>query len=156
MDLFLAPSGYVDVASAGTLSALTGGSTFYFPRFNPTKHADSFTNELKRDVKKFFGFDGLMRVRTSAGLKVIEHYGNLYPKNETDISVAGFDSESGRPPFHLLEAFLHPSFSSTHLSFFPLLARLQQSAFTFSTKARSMTKMRLSFSARSSTPPCLA
>jgi protein transport protein SEC24 len=96
VDLFVAVPGYADVATVGTLPALTGGSTYFYPRFNAVKHGEALTEELKRDVRKVFNFDGLMRVRTCAGLKVAEHYGNFYSKNDTDINLAGIDNESGK------------------------------------------------------------
>jgi len=94
VDIFVAVPVYGDVATVGALSAMTGGSTFHYPRFNAMKHGDALLQDLRRDVGKLFAFDALMRVRTCSGLKVKDHYGNFYSKNDTDINLAGMDSET--------------------------------------------------------------
>jgi len=94
VDVFVAVAGYADVASVGALSAMTGGSIFYYPRFNAVKNGEALAQELRRNVGKLFAFDALMRVRTCAGLKVQDHYGNFYSKNDSDINLAGIDSET--------------------------------------------------------------
>jgi len=94
VDAFLTPTGYIDVATIGALTSITGGSTFYFPHFNAVKDKEPFSNELARNIKKTYGFEGLLRVRTSSGLKVKEYYGNFNTKNEFDLQLAGIDSES--------------------------------------------------------------
>lgn len=51
-----------------------------------------FANDLKYHLSRSFGFDAVLRVRVSNGLKTEDHYGNFYMRNATDMELAGIDS----------------------------------------------------------------
>ncbi|KAF9090400.1 COPII coat Sec23p-Sfb3p heterodimer component, partial [Mortierella sp. GBA35] len=93
IDLFLFPNAYVDVATLGCLSTLTGGETHMFTNFNAERDGVKLAGEINRLVTRPFGFNALMRVRCSTGLRVAEHFGNFHMKNSTDLEIAGLDSE---------------------------------------------------------------
>ncbi|KAF9959754.1 COPII coat Sec23p-Sfb3p heterodimer component [Mortierella alpina] len=93
IDLFLFPNAYVDVSTLGCLSSITGGETFMFPNFNVARDGDKFVGNIAKIVSRPFGFNALMRVRCSAGLRITEHFGNFHMKNSTDLELAGVDSE---------------------------------------------------------------
>jgi protein transport protein SEC24 len=93
IDLFLFPNAYVDVATLGCLSTITGGETVMFPNFNATRDGVKFQGNVAKMVGRPFGFNALMRVRCSAGLRITEHFGNFHMKNSTDLELAGVDSE---------------------------------------------------------------
>ncbi|KAF9309272.1 COPII coat Sec23p-Sfb3p heterodimer component, partial [Linnemannia elongata] len=48
---------------------------------------------LAKLVARPFGYNALMRVRCSTGLRITEHFGNFHMKNSTDLELAGIDSE---------------------------------------------------------------
>ncbi|KAF9280905.1 COPII coat Sec23p-Sfb3p heterodimer component [Linnemannia elongata] len=93
IDLFLFPNAYVDVATLGCLSTITGGETHMFTNFNADRDGVKLAGEINRLVTRPFGFNALMRVRCSTGLRVAEHFGNFHMKNSTDLEIAGLDSE---------------------------------------------------------------
>ncbi|KAF9434857.1 COPII coat Sec23p-Sfb3p heterodimer component [Entomortierella beljakovae] len=93
IDLFLFPNAYVDVATLGCLSGITGGDTFLFPNFNPSRDGVKLMGDIAKLVARPFGYNALMRVRCSSGLRIAEHFGNFHMKNATDIELAGLDSE---------------------------------------------------------------
>ncbi|KAI7816333.1 Sec23/Sec24 trunk domain-containing protein [Gamsiella multidivaricata] len=93
VDLFLFPNAYIDVATLGCLSSITGGETLLFPKFNASRDGAKLIGNISKLVGRPFGFDALMRVRCSAGLKITEHLGNFHMRNSTDVSLAGVDSE---------------------------------------------------------------
>ncbi|KAG0210758.1 COPII coat Sec23p-Sfb3p heterodimer component, partial [Mortierella sp. GBA30] len=93
IDLFLFPNAYVDVSTLGCLSSVTGGETLLFPNFNAARDGAKFVGNLAKIVGRPFGFNALMRVRCSAGLRIAEHFGNFHMKNSTDLELAGIDSE---------------------------------------------------------------
>lgn len=93
IDLFLFPNAYVDVATLGCLSSITGGETFMFPNFNVERDGVKLIGNVYKLVGRTFGFNGLMRVRCSSGLRIAEHFGNFHMKNSTDLELAGVDSE---------------------------------------------------------------
>ncbi|KAI8824197.1 Sec23/Sec24 trunk domain-containing protein [Fimicolochytrium jonesii] len=92
IDMFLFPSAYIDVATIGGLSALTGGDLYLYPNFDDGRDGFKLVNDFKRSLTRTFGFDALLRIRVSNGLKVTEHFGNFYMKNITDVEIAGIDS----------------------------------------------------------------
>jgi protein transport protein SEC24 len=93
IDLFLFPNAYIDVATLGCLSTITGGDTYMFPNFNGARDGIRLQGEIRRLVSRPFGFNALMRVRCSSGLRISEHFGNFHMKNSTDLEIAGIDSE---------------------------------------------------------------
>ncbi|KAF9200494.1 COPII coat Sec23p-Sfb3p heterodimer component, partial [Haplosporangium sp. Z 27] len=93
IDLFLFPNAYVDVATLGCLSSITGGDTHMFINFNAEKDGVKLMGDIAKLVTRPFGFNALMRVRCSTGLRIAEHFGNFHMKNSTDLEIAGLDSE---------------------------------------------------------------
>lgn len=93
IDLFLFPNAYIDVATLGCLPSITGGETLMFPNFNAARDGAKFTGNIAKIVSRPFGFNALMRVRCSTGLRITEHFGNFHMKNSTDLELAGIDSE---------------------------------------------------------------
>ena len=93
VDMFLFPAAYIDVASVGALTSVTGGQTHLYSNFNVRRDAYKFAEELRRTVTRSFGYDCLLRVRCGNGLRVVEHFGNFYMKNSTDVGMGVCDSE---------------------------------------------------------------
>ncbi|KAI1311905.1 COPII coat Sec23p-Sfb3p heterodimer component [Mortierella claussenii] len=93
IDLFLFPNAYVDVATLGCLPSITGGETQMFLNFNAARDGIKLQGDIARIVGRPFGFNALMRVRCSTGLRIAEHFGNFHMKNSTDLELAGIDSE---------------------------------------------------------------
>ncbi|XP_064200940.1 protein transport protein Sec24D-like isoform X1 [Anguilla rostrata] len=91
VDLFLFPSQYVDVATVGHVPLHTGGSVYKYCNFQVETDRELFLNELKRDVEKPIGFDGIMRVRTSTGFRATDFFGAVYMNNTTDVEMAAVD-----------------------------------------------------------------
>ncbi|KAJ3332353.1 COPII coat Sec23p-Sfb3p heterodimer component, partial [Kappamyces sp. JEL0680] len=93
IDLYLFPaSGYIDVATVGALSALSGGEVQLYSGFDANRQGIKFANDLQRSLARTFGYDALLRIRISNGLKIEDYLGNFFMKNATDIECAGIDS----------------------------------------------------------------
>ncbi|KAG0377736.1 COPII coat Sec23p-Sfb3p heterodimer component [Mortierella sp. AD032] len=93
IDLFLFPNAYIDVATLGCLPSITGGESHMFANFNAARDGVKFKGNLAKLVERPFGYNALMRVRCSTGLRITEHFGNFHMKNSTDLELAGIDSE---------------------------------------------------------------
>lgn len=93
-DLYSFPTSYLDIATIGSLSAMTGGNCQWYPNFNAEKDGMAFVNDLFRTTTRTFGYDALLRVRCSTGLRIEDHYGNFYMRNATDVELAGLDSQT--------------------------------------------------------------
>uniref|UniRef100_A0A672LEV8 Protein transport protein Sec24C-like n=1 Tax=Sinocyclocheilus grahami TaxID=75366 RepID=A0A672LEV8_SINGR len=93
VDLFLFPNQYVDVATLGVVPISTGGSIYKYTYFQAPSDQERFLNDLRRDVQKQMGFDAVMRVRTSTGIRATDFFGSFYMSNTTDVELAGLDCD---------------------------------------------------------------
>jgi protein transport protein SEC24 len=93
VDLYLFPSaGYIDVATVGALAALSGGEVQLYSNYDANRQGMKFANDMQRTLARTFGFEALLRIRVSNGLRIENYMGNFYMKNATDIELAGIDS----------------------------------------------------------------
>ncbi|CAF95482.1 unnamed protein product, partial [Tetraodon nigroviridis] len=93
VDLFLFPNQYVDVATLGVVPVSTGGSVYKYTYFQAQTDRERFLNDLRRDVQKLIGFDAVMRVRTSTGIRATDFFGSFFMNNTTDVELAGLDCD---------------------------------------------------------------
>ncbi|NWW46258.1 SC24C protein, partial [Pedionomus torquatus] len=93
VDLFLFPNQYLDVATLGVVTYQTGGSIYKYAYFQLETDQHRFLNDLRRDVQKDVGFDAVMRVRTSTGIRATDFFGAFYMSNTTDVEMAGLDCD---------------------------------------------------------------
>ncbi|KAM5192046.1 protein transport protein Sec24D isoform 2-T3 [Mantella aurantiaca] len=93
VDLFLFPSSYIDVASVGLVTMLTGGTLYKYNQFQVHTEGQQFISDLKKDIQKQIGFDAIMRVRTSTGFRATEFFGAIYMNNTTDVEMAAIDAD---------------------------------------------------------------
>ncbi|XP_062859044.1 protein transport protein Sec24C isoform X2 [Trichomycterus rosablanca] len=93
VDLFLFPNQYVDVATLGVVPTSTGGSIYKYTYFQAQSDQERFLNDLRRAVQKQMGFDAVMRVRTSTGIRATDFFGSFYMSNTTDVELAGLDCD---------------------------------------------------------------
>lgn len=66
-DLYFFPNAYIDIASVGALSALTGGETNLYMSFDANRDSEKFINDFQRALSRRFGYDAVMRIRVSNG-----------------------------------------------------------------------------------------
>ncbi|XP_058262296.1 protein transport protein Sec24C isoform X2 [Hemibagrus wyckioides] len=93
VDLFLFPNQYVDVATLGVVPTSTGGSVYKYTYFQAQSDQERFLNDLRKDVQKQVGFDAVMRVRTSTGIRATDFFGSFYMSNTTDVELACLDCD---------------------------------------------------------------
>ena len=105
IDTFLFSGQYTDLATLAVLSKYTGGSTYYYPGFSSSFMGEKFEAELTRCLTRPTGFEAVMRVRATRGLRITSFYGNYYIRgadllalpNCTSDSVYGFDVAYDEP-----------------------------------------------------------
>ncbi|KAH8926212.1 hypothetical protein BT69DRAFT_1311849 [Atractiella rhizophila] len=93
VNVFLFPSQYIDVATVGVLSGLTGGEIFFYPRFDPVRDGTKLLAEIKRIAVRETGYNATMRIRCSNGLRVSDHFGNFFMRNSTDVEFGIIDAD---------------------------------------------------------------
>ena len=78
--LFPPPNTYMDTATLGVLSSITGGDTHCFPQFNPLKDGAQLEHNLLHSITRKQGYRGALRVRCSNG-KHIRFLYTFYDSN---------------------------------------------------------------------------
>lgn len=92
VDLYLFNESYVDLATIGQVSRLTGGQCHKYTFFHPNKDGERLLDDLKINISRNIAFDSVMRVRTSTGVRPVEFYGHFFMSNTQDIELAAVDS----------------------------------------------------------------
>jgi hypothetical protein len=69
VDVWLFPPAntYIDVATVGVLSALSGGDTHYFPNYNALREGIQFAHNFKHSIHREQGYRAALRLRCSNG-----------------------------------------------------------------------------------------
>ncbi|KAJ5601860.1 hypothetical protein N7510_011394 [Penicillium lagena] len=96
VDFFIAAPGgvYLDVATIGYVSALTGGETFFYPNFHAPRDISKLRGELAHVVSRETGYQCLMKVRCSNGLQVSAYHGNFVQHTlGADLEFGGVDAD---------------------------------------------------------------
>jgi protein transport protein SEC24 len=96
VDFFLAAPGgaYMDVATIGHLSRLTGGEIFYYPNFVAPRDTLKLRTELKQSFRRETGYQALMKVRCSTGLQVTGYYGAFLQHSfGADLEIGTIDAD---------------------------------------------------------------
>ncbi|KAF5400452.1 Transport protein Sec24B [Paragonimus heterotremus] len=91
VDLFLFPNAYTDVATLAEIPRLTAGHLYKYNCFQADLQGEHFLSDLERAVARPKAFNAVMRVRTSAGIRPVEFFGNCHLPNTTDIELACVD-----------------------------------------------------------------
>ncbi|XP_044020239.1 protein transport protein Sec24C-like [Aphidius gifuensis] len=91
VDLYLFNNSYIDIATIGQVCRLSGGQVFKYTYFQANNDADRLITDIINNISCPIGFDSVMRVRTSTGLRPTDFYGHLYMPNTTDMEIASID-----------------------------------------------------------------
>ncbi|XP_063716362.1 protein transport protein Sec24C-like isoform X3 [Symsagittifera roscoffensis] len=93
VDLFLFPFAHMDVATLQEVPKLTGGQLHLYNNFQPTVDGDMLMSDLANCVQKEYGFDAMVRVRTSAGIRPCDFFGNFYMETAQDVELGVMDPD---------------------------------------------------------------
>ncbi|KAF5297356.1 hypothetical protein FQR65_LT01286 [Abscondita terminalis] len=93
VDLFLFNNAYIDIATIGQVSRLTGGEVFKYTYFQADLDGERLVNDVITNINKPIAFDSVMRVRTSTGIRPTDFFGHMYMSNTTDMEIAAIDCD---------------------------------------------------------------
>ena len=91
-----ATSAYIDIASSAVLSRLTGGQLYSYQSCVAEQRDVWGTRlevELRRNLHRTFGYEGVMRFRCSKGLCVDEYLMGAAKPGDVEVDVPGIDSD---------------------------------------------------------------
>ena len=94
VDTFLFSSQYTDLATLSVLSKYTAGTTYYYPNFNRTRDGLKFERELQHCLTRSTGFEAVMRVRATRGLRITNFYGNYFIRGTDLLALPNCTSDS--------------------------------------------------------------
>ncbi|KAA0199843.1 Protein transport protein Sec24c, partial [Fasciolopsis buskii] len=94
VDLFLFPNSFVDVATLSEVPRLTAGRVYKYNCFQADLQGEHFLSDLAWAVSRPKALNAVMRVRTSAGIRPVEFFGNCHIPNTTDIELACVDPDA--------------------------------------------------------------
>ncbi|RHY96008.1 hypothetical protein DYB37_003319 [Aphanomyces astaci] len=78
VDTFLFSPQYTDYASLGAMSKYSAGQVFHYPGFVAAKDGDKFSAELAHTLTRETGWESVMRVRCTKGMRLVNFYGNSF------------------------------------------------------------------------------
>ncbi|XP_043483184.1 protein transport protein Sec24C-like [Leptopilina heterotoma] len=93
VDLFLVNNSYIDVATIGQVCRLTGGEVYKYTYFQADIDSERLIADIVNNVSRPIGFNAVMRVRTSTGVRPTDFYGHFYMSNTTDVELASIDCD---------------------------------------------------------------
>lgn len=93
VDLFVFNNSYIDLATIGQVSRLSGGEIYKYTYFQADLDGERLIADIKHDVSRPVAFDAIMRVRTSTGVRATDFYGHFFMSNTTDMELASIDCD---------------------------------------------------------------
>ncbi|OLY77779.1 Protein transport protein Sec24C [Smittium mucronatum] len=93
-NIYLFPTTYIDVASISQITDLTSGELYMYQSYHVDRDGPRFTSDLKYDATRNMGFNGVLRIRCSDGLRIAEYYGNMYMRNHVDVELPIITSDT--------------------------------------------------------------
>lgn len=94
VELFVTSSSYSDVATLGVLPKITAGQLYHYPGFRAERDGDKLSRELQRAISRPTGFEAVMRVRCTRGLRVSAFRGNFYIRGHDLLALPNCHPES--------------------------------------------------------------
>lgn len=93
VDIFSCCEYYADLANLVPLCRYTDGQLWHYPNFDAARDGDSFRADVTRAVTRQIGFEAVMRLRASAGIKVSSFHGNHYLRGADLLSLPTVDCD---------------------------------------------------------------
>lgn len=93
VDLFSFSSLFCDLASLCSLSKYTCGQVYYYPGFNSDRDRSKFEAELRMNLSRLTGWEAVMRIRCSKGLKISSFHGHFFIRSTDLLAMPTIDPD---------------------------------------------------------------
>lgn len=94
VDMFIFSHQYVDLATLGTISKFSAGQLHYYPTFMEGRQREKFANELSHCLTREQGWEAVMRVRCSQGMRLSNFYGNSFMRGTDLLALPNVNEDS--------------------------------------------------------------
>jgi Sec23/Sec24 trunk domain/Sec23/Sec24 beta-sandwich domain len=94
IDVFSLAGQYCDLFSLSLLPRATGGSLYFYPAFNAARDGAKLTAELRHDLQRYTGWEAVMRMRCSKGMRVSTFHGHLHVRANDLVVLPTVDADS--------------------------------------------------------------
>lgn len=93
VDLFLAPSLYMDVASLGQLAQYTGGDIRFYSGYLSSTHGEALQYDIRRVLSREIALESVVRIRCSNGLKAADFNGHFLLRSNDLMAIPNSDAD---------------------------------------------------------------
>lgn len=98
IDTFFLAGQYSDISTVSSVSRWSSGSIFYYPALHH-EHEKTMFEKLENDLHRYFtrkiGFEGVLRIRCTTGIKITQFHGNAFVRGEDILSLANINPDAG-------------------------------------------------------------
>ncbi|KAJ1453650.1 Sec23/Sec24 trunk domain-containing protein [Pelagophyceae sp. CCMP2097] len=94
VELFITAAAYCDVATLAVLPKVTAGQLYHYPGFAAHRDGEKLDAEVRRALTRPTGFEAVMRVRCTRGLRVTAFRGNYYIRGHDLLALPNCSAES--------------------------------------------------------------
>ncbi|RMZ56193.1 hypothetical protein APUTEX25_002383 [Auxenochlorella protothecoides] len=93
VDVFAAGATYMDLPSLGAMPKYLGGQLYYYPGFSAARDGAKLRAELARNLSRETGWEAVMRIRCSKGLRVSSFFGHFFIRTTDLLSLPVVDAD---------------------------------------------------------------
>lgn len=92
-DLFLLCSKPSEMATLTSISQHTSGNVYFYPGFRPSRNGEAFITDLSNNLTRNTGWETVMRMRCSRGLKISGFYGHFFIRSSDLLALPNVDCD---------------------------------------------------------------
>ena len=93
IDLWACGSQYQDLATIGQLCKHTTGSVYHYPGFSDVTMGEKLSRELQHNLTREQGWEAVMRVRVSRGLRISAFHGHFFIRGTDLLALPNIDED---------------------------------------------------------------
>merc|ERR1719203_2098110 len=84
---------YCDVSTIKAIARCSGGELFFYDGYSDSVFGECLTNDLYKLLTREQGWEAVMRIRTSRGVRIQHYYGCFYRRSADLLSLPNIDPD---------------------------------------------------------------
>ena len=93
IDVWSCAAAYTDLATLGQLAKHTTGSVYHYPHFSDVTMGERLSRELQYSLTREQGWEAVMRVRVSKGLRISAFHGHFFIRGTDLLALPNIDED---------------------------------------------------------------